>query len=311
MQTRNSLILRLTLGAVACWTSAAGAQVLVNDTWLDGTRTDPAGYSENGVDVDADGNLESSWFRGGDGTLAPVGAGGPLRAQFSAPTSASSASWTTYFTPAGSEVNLASPGDQLRLTWRFIPDTVNATNTNQNMRIALVDTPEATLSRPVIDAAPGDGAYAGYALFLNFAQTTGRSTPFQLYERSVDGNLLASSGNWTGVANAAGFGNGAVGYADDTTYELVMTLTRTAANELDILATMTGGNINGTGAVSVAFTDATPDSFVFDTFALRPSGATTTADIFDTSLFRVEVVPEPATLSLLGFAGLALVRRRR
>ena len=46
--------------------AAAGhAAVLVNDTWQDGTRTDPASptYSENGTDTDADGNLESAWFQ--------------------------------------------------------------------------------------------------------------------------------------------------------------------------------------------------------------------------------------------------------
>ena len=62
------------------------AAILVNDTWIDGTRTDPTavnGYAENdgvaGTDADADGNLESAWFRGGNGTLGPVSAGGPLR----------------------------------------------------------------------------------------------------------------------------------------------------------------------------------------------------------------------------------------
>ena len=52
--------------------------------WM-GTRTDPASpiSSENGVDLDLDGDLESAWYRGGAGTdqafLEPVGPGGPLR----------------------------------------------------------------------------------------------------------------------------------------------------------------------------------------------------------------------------------------
>src|SRR5579871_2585169 len=47
------------------------AVTLVNDTWQDGTRTDPAApvYSEDGTDSDGDGDLESAWyFTGTSGT---------------------------------------------------------------------------------------------------------------------------------------------------------------------------------------------------------------------------------------------------
>src|SRR5262249_14995115 len=115
------------------------AAVIINDTWLDGTRTDPTsanGYAENngttGTDADSDGDLESAWFRGGSGTLVPVGAGGPLRGSGNA---GSSASWTTYFTPEGSEVVLANPGDQLKVTWVFTPTAVNVNNTSQDFRL--------------------------------------------------------------------------------------------------------------------------------------------------------------------------------
>src|SRR5689334_3970577 len=89
---------RPALGALAMLTATFGvgtlahAGVIVNDTWLDGTRTDPAPptYSENGVDSDGDLNLESAWFQGGDGTLDPIGPGGPLRGAFSSAASTSS-----------------------------------------------------------------------------------------------------------------------------------------------------------------------------------------------------------------------------
>jgi hypothetical protein len=78
---------------------------------------------------------------------------------------------------------------------------------------------------------------------------------------------------------------------------------------------MTGGNINSTGNVSVSTTDASPNSFVFDTFSLRPSNASTTASQFDTSRFKVEftTVPEIGSLWLMGLgvaASLAYWRRR-
>ena len=52
------------VGALAVTSRAA---IVVNDTWQDGTRTDPAAptYSENGTDSDADGNIESAWFNAG------------------------------------------------------------------------------------------------------------------------------------------------------------------------------------------------------------------------------------------------------
>src|SRR3954468_20465882 len=133
------LLFLIALTAMVVRTPWVSAAIIVNDTWQDGTDSDPASpiYSEYGVDSDADGNIESAWFQGGDGTLDPVGAGGPERGKFSAPTSASSASWTTFFTPAATPV-LLNQDDKVRITWKFIPANVNATNGSNNLRIAVV-----------------------------------------------------------------------------------------------------------------------------------------------------------------------------
>lgn len=291
--------------------SVAAALIIVNDTWRDGTDDDPAApvYSEFGTDSDADGDIESAWFQGGGGTLNPVGPGGPLRGSGYGGVSAS---WTTYFAPEysppdSSPITLALPGQSLKVTWVFTTGDVNTSNTSQNFRVALVESPSAT--RVVANATPGSGAYAGYALFGNMGETTGNANSFQLRERSASGDLLATSGNWTALAN--GLGTGAVGYSDNTQYTFVMTLTRTPASALDISMSITGGNIGGTGTVSVNFTDATPSTFSYDTFAIRPSNATTTSTLFDTHLFRVEFVPEPSSMVLLGLAGAVLLSLRR
>jgi hypothetical protein len=296
------------------------AGVIVNDTWLDGTRTDPASpvFSENGTDSDADGNLESAWFRGGAGTLAPVWTGGPLRGTGFG---GSSASWTTYFTPEGSEVNLANVGDQLKVTWSFTMTGVNATNTSRNLRLALVDSPSA--NRVTTEATPAAAAYTGYALFYNVGQTLGANS--QLLERigNPGGGILSASGDWgTAPASTSALATGGTstntGYVDATPYTLVMTLTHNAANGLDISAVMSGGNLNNSGNITINFTDTTPNTngtaasgFLFDTFALRPSSDATTATTIDTTLFKVEVIPEPASIALLGVIGLALRRRSR
>jgi hypothetical protein len=300
-------------------TASLNAATIVNDTWLDGTDSDPASpvYSENGTDADADGNLESVWYQGGVGTLDPVGAGGPERGNMTTG-GTSSATWTTYVTPEANPVSLVNAGDQMKVTWVFQLSNVGANNTNQNFRIAVVDSPSA--SRISANGTPGSAAYTGYAIFGNMSNgTLGNSNPFQLRERVVaSGDLLSTSGNWgaNGVANAGlanGATSGATGYASGTTYTYTMTFTRTAAGELQVDASMVGGSLNNSGSASLSVFDPSPNGFTFDTFALRPSGATTTAELFDTSLFRVDFnpVPEPASLAFVGLGSMALVLLRR
>lgn len=302
MKTSTQLSLGV-LASLACAVSGY-SQLLVNDTWGDGTKSDPATYSEYGVDADLDGDLESSWFMGGTGTLDPVGLGGPLRGDLTAG-GTSSGSWTTYFTPSGTSVNLANVGDKLTVTWAFSLANVGAQNSSQNFRVALVETPDA--DRIAGSGAPPDSTFTGYGMLMNMGVNIGRTTPFRIVERSNLGvaNLLSSSGNWaTGSDYSATVGD--PGYADGTLYTFVMSLTRTAGG-LDVNASMTGGALN----MSTTFSDVSPNGFSYDTFAIRPSSATGTAQIFDTSLFRVELVPEPSTLALLGLGGLGLFLRRR
>jgi hypothetical protein len=228
------------------------------------------------------------------------------------PAGTSSSSWTTYFTPEGSEVNLANPGNRIRVTWVFSTHDVNATNGSQNFRIALVDSPAA--SRLVANGTPGNSTYTGYGIFGNMGETFGHSDPFELVER-VAGNsaLLSASGSWTTAAPLGDDGtNGNAGYSDNTRYKFVMELRRTVANTLAVTATMDGGNLDGDGSLLSSGIDASPQTFIYDTFALRPSSAATTTDQFDTHLFRVDfIVPEPVSSLLLGLGGMALVLMRR
>jgi hypothetical protein len=274
----------------------AAAVVLVNDTWKDGIDTDPAPptYAENngavGNDADADGDLESAWFQGGNGILNPVGPNGPQRGDLVGTTA--SASWTTYFAPEATPVTLANEGDTLKITWVFTPTTVNASNTSQNFRIAILNSPEE--SRVTANASPGNGTYAGYAMFMNMGNTLGNGNPFQLRERmepETASALLSASGSWSALANGAMTAQ--PGYTSGTQYTYTFEAKRNAANGLDIISRMAGEGLLGDADLAeVIFSDDTPngDNFSFDTFQVRPSTGATTAEIFDMNLFKVEFI---------------------
>ncbi|HEV2438387.1 MAG TPA: immunoglobulin domain-containing protein [Verrucomicrobiae bacterium] len=269
------------------------ATVLVSNVWNFASRSYPAyndthsPYSEMGVDYNASGDFESAWFIGGNATATVT----PGHLTLGEPSSTSSASYTTYFTPESSPITLAGAGDQLKITWIFTPSGVNSGSTSSSgLRLAVVDSPSA--SRLTSDGSPGSSTYAGYGVFMNMATTLGSSTPFQLMERSAPGTssaFLSSSSSWTSLANGATGGN--TGYASGTQYTFVMTLTRNASGGLGITATMTGGSLNNSGSASISYSDSSPNSFTFDTFGLRPSDANDSANSFDTTLFEVEFIP--------------------
>lgn len=275
-------------------TLAGNATDLVNDTWIDGNRTQPTAptYSENGTDSDADGNLESAWFNSGGATttlsvvddLTP-GGNQLLRGNVT-PTGA--ISWVTYFTPEATPVTLVNPGDQLKITWVFSLTGLNAASSGQGFRVAVVNSPSA--ARITTETTPGNSTYTGYALFGNMRSgTLANANSFAIMARTnlASAALLSSSAAWERRANGAD--NTVPGYADNTPYTFTITFTRTVANELDINATTTGTGlgVGGTG-LSVSYIDPAPNTFTFDTFNTRPQTGNDTATTFDTSLFKVE-----------------------
>jgi hypothetical protein len=333
------------LGAGLLFPAAGHATSVVLDTWQDGIRSDPpptltapftTTYSEYGVDQNADGDIESAWFGSLTGSPAVAALSSSpghllMSNSYNGTNTTGSSSYTTYFTPGGTAVNLANPGDFLKVTWVFTPTAAaTQTNTSQNFRLALANSGG---TRATAEGGPPSAAYTGYSMFMNMSIASpaggtanlGNSAPFQLKRRTATTvtDLLSTGGNWgTNLANGAT--SGTHGFDTGTQYTFTMLLTRNASNGIDFDVETNGGTVNNSGQEKVLFTDTTPGTtggFTFDTFGLRPSSSATTADLFDTTLFQVETnaqlvsVPEPASVTLLGIAaatvGLAAFRRRK
>jgi hypothetical protein len=295
----RGLLTLLVVFGVTAWAPAAD---LVNDTWKDGTRTDPAApvYTENGTDGDADGNLESVWYHtGGSGASMTVvddntpGGDQMLRTTVNA---TGSSTWTTYFAPSNSAIALNSVGDTFKLTWKFKPTNVNTNPaaTGQDFRLCIVDSAET--NRIISNTSPGNGVYPGYAMLMSMGTNLFRSTPFNLKKRSdlSATAFLSSSGVW-GTDLGDDGNTGDVGYSDGVEYTFVFTATLQSGGALALSARMTGGSLGGDGELIVTNVDATPTTLSFDTFGIRPSSGNTTASTFDTTLFKVELTSGACT----------------
>jgi len=307
------------LAAAAGLSLSASAGIIVNDTWIDGSRTDPAQpvYSENGTDGDLDGNVESAWYHAGSGgTSSTVINGNPgvTPGVLRSTVGTGSTSLTTYFTPEAAPLTLVNPGDNFKITWGFTPFGVVSTNSNpgQSFRIAIADSPLA--NRLTVDGAPGTGVYGGYALFASMSTTVNHANPFNLMERNpASAAFLSASAAWANLDDEEVAG--LTGYTDGVRYLFTFSATLNNLGGLDIYSSMAGGALGGDGLHEVTFTDATPNTLSFDTFAVRPSSFGTTAEVFETDLFKVEltVAPEPTVTALMGIglAGLLASRRNR
>ncbi len=272
-----ALILAFMFGVAA--SGYADETILVNTTWADGTRTN-SGPDGSGID--------SPWyFTSLNGTLDAT------PGHMTATMGANSLFFLTYFAPDADPVTLSNPGDTLKITWTFTPNTIGANNTSQNFLFAVVDTPTAALITADNFTTPS-AQYYGYAMYCNMGNTLGNSYPYQLRKwAGASADFLSHSGNWVALTN--GVSSGSHGYDNGTTYTMVWTLTRNAAGGLIVTNTMTGGTFNGSGHATVSYTDATPAAYTFDTFAVRPANANTTAGTIDSTHFEVEFIPAPSS----------------
>jgi hypothetical protein len=295
MKKLNQLFLTST--AAASFALSAQGQVLLNDTWADGTR--------NNQNLPA----ESAWFSSDSSGASLTAAVGSMTGAIPS----GSVQWLTYYTAAGSPATLGL-GQTLTLTTVFTPTGVGAENTGRNLRIGLYDFSGGT--RVAADGystgsgtgAPGAGV-TGYMLNMNFGTTFGVDAPLQIMERTAVSsiNLMGASGDYTSLSSGPTGRTGTPGFADGTEYTLEFSVTRTAADSVDITTRFFGGSLD----ISHTATDTSGANLAFDTFAIRPAGSAVVATSFAFSQFGVEVIPEPSTYALAGLSLLAFLSARR
>jgi pectate lyase len=246
--------------------SSGGSAILVDDTWLDGTRTDTVLPDE------------SAWFASSASTLnAAVNS-------LTGTVSSSSVTWWTYFTSSEGPATL-NVGETLKVTLLFTPDGVNASNGSRGLRIGLFDFTDGT--RKTSDSgSPGGAAVKGYLLNMNFGQTFGVNNPLEIRERTdaVSSDLMASSGDYT-TLSAGGGSSGSPGFSSNVPYIFELSVQRNAAS-VDITTTFSDGN---GWSISHTATDTNNVHASFDCIAIRPDGSDKSATTFAFSRCKVEI----------------------
>jgi hypothetical protein len=291
-------------GAFLVLTPAANAAVIVNDSWADGGR-------DNGADP-----LDSNWWTSSSSSGIEVAVG-----SLGMVTGSSGRGIHTVFPTQ----TLANVGDKLIATYTFTtPATVGSGGTGA-FRVGLFD----TLGRAGLDAdvpsssgtpnplyglfsTPTD-ALPGYMLDMDVG-TGAEDLNFRQHDTvptasTPTGRLMGTTTGFTSISPSGP--DGAYALTPNTTYTGSLTIMRTSATEMQLTGTLG----TATHSVTDAFDSANvgmlafwANSNIFGTSA-TPGEANNGIDF---SNVRIEFVPvpEPASIALVGLAGLGLAARR-
>jgi hypothetical protein len=277
--------------------TVCSAQVLLYDTFADGSRGQTNLPNESAV-----------WASGA--SAVTMGSGSLAYAQ-----STSSRRLWTYFAPNGSPVSLGV-GEQLVATIEFTPRGGLYDVNNKNFRFGLFYDP--TSSQILADGATDSGGSGnpwedstGYAVQfpLSSGLTTSASASVGKRIAGLNTSLLGSNNAYPGQTS----GGSPVVAAVDTLYTLMLVLDRVAADQMQV--TYAIANAAGVIATHSILDDGTfggnavPIYTQFDQLAFRFSSASGTADVLDFHSIRIDYIPEPATMALLGLGGLLALKR--
>lgn len=298
MKTTSLKYAFLTAALVIATAGLCSAQVLLYDTFADGSRGQTNLPNESAV-----------WASGA--SAVTMGTGSLAYTQ-----STSSRRLWTYFAPNGSPVTLGV-GEQLIAAIEFTPRGGLYDVNNKNFRFGLFNDP--TSNQILADGATDSGGSGnpwedstGYAVQfpLSSGQTASANASIGKRIAGLNTSLLGSNSAYPGQTS----GGAPVVAALDTQYTLTLVLDRIAIDQMQV--TYAIANATGVIATHSILDDGTfggntvPIYTQFDQLAFRFSSASGTADILDFHSFKVEYIPEPATMTLLGLGGLLALKRR-
>jgi hypothetical protein len=293
---RQIRIFALALSALSAVASAY-AQVLLDDTWTDGDRTDTNLPEESGWYANTVGTPGTPTLSASLGFLT-----GNVR-MFD--TNTSSRLWITHFTPAGAPAELAL-GETLKLTLVLTASNMTLSpGTSRGLRIGLFNFSESGAARVSGDGfSTGGGSGApgadvtGYMLNLNFAQAFTINNPLQIMKRTdlATNNLMGASAAFSTISSGGGLA-GTPGFSNGVPYTFELSVKR---NEATVDITTSFSDTNG-WSISHTATDSSSPTFRFDGLAIRPNSVADTADSFTFSRCKAELIPFQLRISSLNF----------
>jgi len=271
--------------AVAALTLIVSSTNLVlDDQWLDATRTDTSLPAE------------AAWYANVAASLTAR-----TNALVGAPDPASTMTWWTYFTSNAAAPVQLKMSDTLRLTLAFTTSGVNASNSSKGLRIGLFNSSAG--SKTLADGVTPNGTnHTGIMANLNFGQTFGSG--FQFLERTnySSVNLISTTADYSSdsvsISTLGGPVAGDAGFSNGVPYVMQLLATR-ITNAVGLSLTFVGTN-GWSNSIAGVWADTNYLTTAFDKFVFRPALQAHTSTNFTFTEFKVEVLapnnrpPEPA-----------------
>jgi hypothetical protein len=215
------------------------------------------------------------------------------------PVSGSSSLWLAYFTPSNSIPVSLPIGSTIKLTCPFTPNSYNFFTGNGSLRLGLYDYADGgirvTNDDTTVGGSTGNGVNVrGYMLSLDFGPTFTANSPLSILARNnlSDINLMGTTGDYLSLGSGPAGGGfaGSTAFVAGTQYTLTFSVTRNGQDSVVITNLITGG----ASSWSFSVTETNMAYHRFDAFGIRPQSLETTADSFNISQLKVEVLAGPA-----------------